>query len=119
MITKTHIWPGLSYGQKTPLPLMKDDHIQNCYRRCVETLYGNQMVMETSTGHRSESYIDSPISNDEALKWIPIFQEEAKRRKIKLPTINKNTYHVDLGWRMYRKFKKLAYNRKFDKQYSL
>lgn len=113
--TITKIWKGKN--KKVPLPLMKNDHLQNCYRRCIEIIYGDSYVLIEDNGHRVHDYAVSTLTKEEALDWVGIFKNEASARKINLPVVNKDTYHLELGERIKRRIFKHRSNKNFDKKF--
>lgn len=109
----THIWTNQS-GVKKPLELMDNEHIKAAYRRCWETIYGNEYVQNPDGYGRSVQNVPSPITKEFAEKWIPWFEAEAVRRRIKLTKPNRETYYYDLGQRIKRKENQWEKNKKFD-----
>lgn len=112
----THFWIK-NDGKKIPLPLMADDHICNAYRRCLEVIYGNQFLVERDGEGRHLSTFETNLTKEKAEKWKLLFEQEAEKRKIRLPKIDKHTYVYDFGLRQLRK--RLAYdkNKKFDDKF--
>lgn len=98
----TKIWINWT-GKKTPLPLMTDDHLKNAYATCKRLTFGNEYLVNPDGQGRGVYHKQSTLTVELAKEWIEIFEEEAKRRKIKLPVIDKHTYQYDLGKKVLRK----------------
>lgn len=117
MATVTHIWKNQS-GKKTPLPLMDDDHLCNAYRRCKETTYEPKLDGRLASEAADLTRFHwGAIPLETAEKWIPIFEAEAARRKLKLPKVDRLLYYQDLRMRMERKANKWEANKVFDDKF--
>lgn len=117
MATATHIWVTQA-GKKTPLPLMDNEHLCNAYRRCKETTYEPKLEGRSNqeAGDITRFHFGA-IPLETAEKWIPIFEAEAKRRKLTLPKVDRHLYHQDLKIRMDKKRNKWGANKDFDEKF--
>ncbi len=113
--TLTKTWLK-SDGTKVPLPLMNDDYIKNAYRRCTEILLGNHVVI--IDGSRDAHRRTAPISIQTAAQWKDIFEQEAKRRNIRLPRVDKDTYAYRVGKTITRRKYQKDRNKKFDEKFN-
>lgn len=99
----TKIWITWN-GTKIPVPKMSDDHIKAAYKRCCEILLAVdnnqkwQKRAETGIEHGKDFSLTgshaevSTLKPDEALLFKNAFEEEAKKRNIKLPKVTLQNY---------------------------
>lgn len=103
-------------GKRILLPLMDNEYLKNAYRRCIEIIYGNIATKIGSTSR--DTYQErTSLSKDKATEWKTIFEEEAKKRGISLPRINKDTYSINFGNRLIRRELKKMHNKNFDEKF--
>lgn len=114
-IIKSYLWKN-KYGKNIPIQTMDDDYLFNCYRRCMEIIFGDE-YLDISTSTRIIYKIDSPLSKEKAIEWKERFEEEYKRRGKKIPKFDKNTYYVELGKRVMIRQMRYRKNKEFDNKF--
>lgn len=113
MKTVTHIWTTQN-GKKVPLAIMEPNHLANAYRRCWETIYGNEYI-NLSLNSRFKDNLPATIKDPEL--WIKRFEQEAEKRKITLKKPSKALYYQDLSKRIDRKKQWYKRNKDFDEKF--
>lgn len=115
MAIKTYFWKN-RHGQIVPLAIMDDLYIRNCYRRCVEVILGNKATY--TEGESRHTYEEgTELTKECAAKWAILFEEEAKKRNIRLSKPDKDTYHIGYGARLRKKRGRILENIKFDNKF--
>lgn len=109
MSIPTYLWTRRN-GQKIPLQLIEDDYLKNIYRRLKEASFGNGNEVLSSPGRNGPGVEidrkykeDTPITQDVWELWIPRIEAEAERRNLRLPKIDRQTYHLDLSFRRLKR----------------
>lgn len=114
--TLTKTWVKAD-GTRVPLPIMSDEYLKNAYRRCVEIIFGNH-VIKVDGGSRDAYKREAPIDIQTATKWKDIFEDEAKKRNVRLPKINKETYSHRIGKVLVTKKYQMQRNKRFDEMFN-
>lgn len=100
MPTVTNLWPDKHGKPHYPVSIMDNVHIRNSFKLCWYRIY----LAEDKV--RKEEYAQSYgifITKKQADKWIPIFKEEARKRKIILQKPNQLSYKQFLETRQTKK----------------
>lgn len=79
--TVTHLWPNKLGKPTTPLGLMDNVHIRSAHRLCWYRLYLDTEYKGGYTDEQVQAW-GIFITRDQANKWIPLFKEEVKKRKM-------------------------------------
>lgn len=122
--TSTKIWTTWT-GSKIPVPLMSDDHVKAAYKRVCEIILAHECHEKAKErqaigdAHGVETALKwaqhiakSPLTREQAVTFKECFEEDAKRRKIKLPSVTLGNYHESFDERNSKRYySKRKFNR--------
>ena len=86
-ITKTFLWKYYrgNVEHKTPLPLLRDNHLLNIHHKLRETCSWSNIFLKTHD--RKEVETDEIKKHEDHIEWcniwIPRFEDEVQKRKLK------------------------------------
>lgn len=116
----THIWTSWN-GTKTPLPLMSNDYLINAYIRCLEVVcaenYKARKEIFNGAGYVLKEMDSMYMDLEKAAKWMDRFKDEAAKRKVKLPNIDRTNIDIQYKEKQDRKRYKKEVNQKFDDKF--
>lgn len=117
----THIWTSWN-ETKIPIHLMKDAYLVNAYIRCLEVVcaenYKARKDIFNGAGYVLKEMDSKYMDLEKATKWVGYFKEEAEKRKLKLPNLDRTNIDFQFKEKESRKRFRKDVNQRFDDKFN-